>query len=965
MVFSTILYYNDFIQTRNGGFPMRHYENPEVFAENRLPQRSYYIPYESLEKALAGNRHSSAYYRLLNGNWDFAFYEKDFDLPEDIGDVPFENTIPVPSCWQSHGYEKPYYTNQNFPYPVDPPYVPDVNPCGIYRTRFTLEDNWAQRDTHIVFEGVCSCLYLYVNGQYVGYSQGSHLQAEFDLTPYLRSGENVLIAKVLKWCVASYIEDQDFFRNNGIFRDVYLLSREKNALHDIEIKADCKSITCSAPDYTIYDAEGNIADLTSPVLWNAEKPYLYTLVVKTASEYIPFRVGMRQLSISHKGELLVNGQSVILKGVNHHDTHPLNGYTMTDEEIRRDLLLMKELNINCIRTSHYPPTPEFICMCDELGFYVVDECDNEAHGFTNRFTRNYKDLNGYDSEDHIWPCTNPAWKAMHLDRIERTVERDKNHCSVIFWSMGNESAYGPNIEAMLNWTKQRDPSRFTHYERCMQLDDKAPVDIRSRMYATPAHLIELAQMEDPRPIYLCEYSHAMGNGPGDVAQYMEVFLNYPKAIGGCIWEWADHVAIENGVQKYGGDFGEQTHDSNFCCDGLVFSDRSFKPGSLNAKAVYAPLRVRLEEGQLVITNDYDFTDLSERKLVLSLSCDGKTLHRETLNLSLAPHHTASVAIPESFVIPENCECGCYVNLTLMEGEHEVVVRQCELPVKRKPLVYGAPLSDITETKTHIIARGQGFCYSFHKLYGHFDSIIIDGQEQLAEPMRWSVWRAPTDNDGYRDSWMIQRFNHTWNKVYDIAVNDSAITVQGSLAGISRMPYLHYTQTMEFFENGAVKISIQVKKAENIVDFLPRFGMEFSLPQENGTIRYFGRGPKANYRDMHGHANMGMFESCAAEEYVPYVRPQEQGNHYGVRQLTLADKLCFRSETDFECQVSRYSTEMLTKAQHTDELIADGLTHVRVDYKVSGIGSGSCGPALDEKFRLSEKEFTFSVTMSPV
>lgn len=944
---------------------MRHYENPKIFCENRLPQRAYYIPYESLEKALAGDRHQSAYYRLLGGNWDFAFYERDFDLPEDISQVCFDATIPVPSCWQNHGYEKPGYTNIHYPYPVDPPYVPDENPCGIYRTRFTLEDSWISRSTHIVFEGVCSCVYLYVNGQYVGFSQGSHLQAEFDLTPYVHAGENTLVAKVLKWCVGSYIEDQDFFRYNGIFRDVYLLSREINALHDIEINADCKSISCSAPEYTVYHADGSLADLEHPIFWNAEHPYLYTLVVKTETEYIPFRVGMRELSISPEGELLINGQSIILKGVNHHDTHPHTGYTMTDDDIRRDLLLMKELNINCIRTSHYPPTPEFICMCDELGFYVVDECDNESHGFANRFTRNYKDFPGYDGENPIWPCTNADWKDMHIDRIRRTVERDKNHCCVIFWSMGNEAAYGPNIEAMLLWTKERDPSRFTHYERCCQYDDKAPVDIRSRMYPSPARLIELAEMDDPRPIYLCEYSHAMGNGPGDVAQYMEIFRSYPKAIGGCIWEWADHVAIEDGVQKYGGDFGEQTHDGNFCCDGLVFSDRSFKSGSLNAKEVYAPFRTSLEGSTITICNDYDFTDLADRQLMLTLSCDGKVLYTETVTLALAPHSSKGMTLPEKWCIPETCRLGCYLTVALMDGDSIIGTKQMELPVKRLTPVQSTPLASLTETRSHILAEAEGFRYSFSKLYGHFDSIVIGGQEQLAHPIAWSVWRAPTDNDtSFKGSWQIQRFDITCSKIYAVTVSGNQITVKGSLAGISRMPYLHYTHVLTFFADGRVDMEICVTKAANICDYFPRFGMEFAMPRENAPFTYFGRGPEENYRDMHAHAPMGLYKSDAKQEYVNYVRPQEQGNHSGVRELILGGQLNFRSDTEFECAVSQYSTQMLTQAEHTDELKGDGCTHVRVDHKVSGIGSGSCGPALDEKFRFSEKEFTFKISMLP-
>ncbi|MBQ3147603.1 MAG: glycoside hydrolase family 2 [Oscillospiraceae bacterium] len=945
---------------------MRHYENLSLFYENRLPQRSYYIPYESLQKALGGNRFESTYFRLLNGNWDFAFYSRDFDLPEDIRDVPFTDRIPVPSCWQNHGYEQPCYTNIHYPYPVDPPYVPDENPCGIYRTVFSLDEHWSARQTRIVFEGVCSCLYLYVNGEYVGFSQGSHLQAEFDLTAFVHPGENTLVVKVLKWCVGSYLEDQDFFRYNGIFRDVYLLSREENCLHDIRVEADCKTVTCSAPDYQIYDADGRLADLSDPILWNSEQPYLYTLVVRTATEYIPFRVGMRQISVSDKGELLINGCSVLLKGVNHHDTHPVTGYTMTDQDIRKDLELMKSLNINCIRTSHYPPTPEFLCMCDQMGFYVVVECDNETHGFANRSTKNYSKFNGYDSTDPVWPCTGPQWKAMHLERIRRTVERDKNHCSVIIWSMGNEAAYGPNTEAMLRWTKERDPSRLTHYEGCAVVNDQAPVDMRSRMYPSLEKLTEMARDEDPRPVFLCEYSHAMGNGPGDLAQYMEVFRKYPKAIGGCIWEWADHVAIVDGVQKYGGDFGELTHDGNFCCDGLVFADRSFKSGTYSAKETYAPFRAELKGRVLLVTNDYDFRNLVDHPIVLTLTCDGSTLHRQAVTLDIPPHQTAEFPLPESFVIPESCMLGCYLSVSVGDGDDFVGTRQLALPVKRLPVSCGAKPLALTQTKTHIIAQGPGFQYTVSKLYGHIDSICIHGEEQLAGPMRWSVWRAPTDNDvSYESSWRIQRFHLAGTKIYETSVDGNTVTVRGSLCALSRSPWLHFTQTLSFFCDGSVFLSITADKAENICDYLPRFGLEFAVPKENLAFRYFGHGPLENYCDMHAHTPVGLYDSTAREEYVPYVRPQEHGNHYGVRQLTLGETLKFTADEDFEFQVSQYSPQMLTQARHTDELSADGKTYVRVDHKVSGIGSASCGPVLNEKFRFSQHHFSFDLVIQPV
>ena len=362
---------------------MRIYENPKKLSENREDQRSYYIPYDSLEKALIGDRSKSEFYHLLNGNWNFKYYERDIDVPDVIDSW---DTIPVPSCWQLFGYDKPGYTNVNYPIPVDPPYVPDENPCGVYKTTFNINENWNERKTYIVFEGVSSCVFVYVNGKYVGYSQGSRLQAEFDITNYVKQGENELVCKVLKWCMGSYLEDQDCFRLNGIFRDVYLLSREQNHIKDIDIGADCKNIYVSHNDYEIYDMDKNIADLSNPVLWNAENPYLYTVIVKGKTEFIPIKVGMREIKISKNNELLINGVSVKLKGVNHHDTHPAKGYTMSDDDLRYDLERMKELNINTIRMSHYPPTPEFLNMCDELGFYVVDETDLEMHGFVTRNT---------------------------------------------------------------------------------------------------------------------------------------------------------------------------------------------------------------------------------------------------------------------------------------------------------------------------------------------------------------------------------------------------------------------------------------------------------------------------------------------------------------------------------------------------------------------------------------------------
>ena len=443
---------------------MRHYENTELMQENCELQRAFYIPYDTLDKALKGRKEESEYYKCLNGTWDFKYYKRDIDVPNKIEDW---ETIPVPSNWQMKGYEDPNYTNVNYPYPVDPPYVPDDNPCGVYRLRVELREEWLTRETYIVFEGVSSCHYVYVNGNYVGYSQVSHMQSEWNLTPYLKEGSNEIIVKVLKWCAGSYLEDQDFFRLSGIFRDVYLLSRGKGHLHDVEITADEKEIKSDLP-FVLYDGLEKVEKLDKPVLWNAENPYLYTAVFEQAGEFIPIKIGMRTIRVSEKRELLINGVSVKLKGINHHDFHPQRGYALMEEDILIDLKKMKELNINTIRTSHYPPTPMFLHFCDEMGFYVIDETDLETHGLCT-----CNEGNGYDMQSDHWLCSQDKWEKAYVHRVYRMIERDKNHPCIIMWSMGNESGFGKNHESMIKWTHNRDKSRLVHYEGVFLVQDES------------------------------------------------------------------------------------------------------------------------------------------------------------------------------------------------------------------------------------------------------------------------------------------------------------------------------------------------------------------------------------------------------------------------------------------------------------------------------------------------------------
>ena len=572
---------------------MRRYEDPQKTSENRLPTRAYYLP-KGKAKVID-----------LNGKWDFAFFENG-DIE---GEIKNWQSITVPSCWQFEGYENPNYSNVNYPFPVDMPYVPDINPMGLYKRTFNLEHE--NNDLYLVLEGVSSMAEVTLNGKEVGFTQGSHLFAEFDLTPYANKGENTLEIRVRKWCCGSYLEDQDQFRNNGIFRDVYLLSRPKGHLFDIEIKAQDEKIICRANgtfkasvlsgETEICQKQGSaevVLDVKSPKLWTAETPNLYTVVIESSGEIITQEVGFRRVEISKKNELLVNGKPVKLKGVNHHDTDAKKGWTMSRQDIKRDLLLMKKLNINTVRTSHYPPSPYFLELCDRLGFYVILETDIETHGFAHRTVEN----GGYVLDSEEWPCGNKAFKKEFTERMQRAYERDKNHPSVIIWSTSNESSFGENQRKMISWLRARDKTALVHCEDASRMGQLDQTDIYSRMYLSVANLCAAAENRDiNQPIFLCEYAHAMGNGPGGMADYVNAFYSYDNIIGGCIWEWADHTVMVDGIQKYGGDFkGELINDKNFCCDGMVFADRSLKAGSLEVAAAYAPLTIKWDNSKLKV-----------------------------------------------------------------------------------------------------------------------------------------------------------------------------------------------------------------------------------------------------------------------------------------------------------------------------------------------------------------------------
>ena len=933
----------------------RIYENPQKTSLNRLAPRSYYIPSGKSE------------YMLLNGEWDFAYFSRDIDVPEAI---EFGAKIPVPSCWQTEGYDQVNYTNINYPYPCDPPYAPIDNPCGVYERTFEISELWGK--VYFILEGVSSCAFVYVNGNEVGFTQGSHLQAEFDITPFVKKGENTIRVKVLKWCCGSYLEDQDFFRMNGIFRDCYILQRPLDHLTDVTVVSKNGKVTVNAgkaADITLLDNDGNVLGntqgetaeftLESPVMWNAEKPYLYTVKTVRDGEEISLKTGFRTIEISSEYELIVNGVSVKLHGVNHHDTDPDNGWCQTNEQLRRDLELMKKLNINCIRTSHYPPTPYFLELCDEMGFYVVLETDIETHGFLRRFANvSY----GYDSESPDWPCTNPEWKKEHVERMQRAVIRDRNHISIIMWSTGNESGHGDNHLAMIEWARSLKDGRLIHCEDASRKGIEGRTDVFSYMYPSVTWLEEKATDENlKQPIFLCEYSHAMGNGPGDVCDYAELFYKYPKLIGGCIWEWADHVVMKDGVQCYGGDFeGELTNDENFCCDGMVFSNRGLKAGSLEIKAAYQPLYTEFENGILKITNRFDFTDFNECEFKYVISADEKNIEEKTVELNLSAHETSELEL----CVPDiSCKYGAFITCYLYKNGEEIAHTQHELEAKIEKVEIKDDCADFTEDNQNIYFSGENFSYTFSKLYGNFTSIVKNGAEQLDGLVELTAWRAPTDNDkpvkilwGNYNIWQGENFDTQFNRVYDCEIKDGSIVVSGSLAGISRQPYCKYTLTVKVNTEGVISYDLKANIRENVI-WLPRFGFEFKLKKQYSNFKFFGMGPGECYTDLRRHALYGLWESNTKKEYVNYVFPQEHGNHYGVRMLDIGN-LKFLGENSFECRVSNYDSWAVTKARHTNEIVANGSTNLRIDYKVSGIGSGSCGPLTAPKYRLDEKEISF-------
>lgn len=996
-----------------------YYEDFSVQNVNAEKNRAYYIPFCEKDTGYEDRKNSSRL-TMLSGDWNFKYSENGIsDLDEDFFKLtPKEisiNTIPVPSNWQNHGYDRHQYTNVEYPFPFDPPYVPYENPCGVYARDFEIKKNDSE-SYYINFEGVDSCFYLWINGEFVGYSQVSHSTSEFDITKYVNDGKNTAVVLVLKWCLGSYLEDQDKFRMSGIFRDVYILSRPKNHIRDYfvhtslkdgkaVIDVDIEYTAASKTEYALFDnKENKIAEGTAdskitvtvdePELWNAENPVLYTLVMKSEGEVIYENIGIREITVDN-GVIKVNGKPIKFRGVNRHDSNPYRGYAVTVDDMLEDLRLMKEHNVNAIRTSHYPNSPLFTKMCDEYGFYVIDESDIECHGVVCR-------NGGYDNQFYGNIASDLRFAPAILDRIQKNVMRDKNRPCVIIWSMGNESGFGECFVRAGKWVKSYDSSRLLHYENMWYDEGTEPdfsvTDVISEMYSSPKFIdeqifsgeeVRMAKnrfncfKDDNRPYMLCEYSHAMGNGPGDLEEYFNLIHKHDRFAGAFVWEWCDH-AIYNGTDKdgkemflYGGDFKEYPHSSNFCVDGLVYPDRTPHTGLKGFKNVNRPVRAFAEDivnGEFTLWNILDFTDADkEITLEWEVSVDGEVTQRGNASVpSVKPHERASIKIP--FTMPESGSA--YIRLVYLQKEDKAMTPkgfelgfdQFKLPVEREcfmPDLNGEDMS-VTENENNVTVKANGFTYEFDAKKGVISSITKGNKHLIEKPMEYNVWRAPTDNDiNDKEKWKEARFDRTYSRAYSSTVTKESdrvvIETECALTAVVVGPVMRMKNTFTIFSDGTLKVDIHAERNDKMPN-PPRFGVRFFIPESYNDVEYIGFGPFEAYKDKNFASYFGKFSSPIDKMHEDYIFPQENSSHCMSEKVTLSsgtDKITVLSDESFSFNASVYTQEELTEKAHNFELEKSGYSVLCIDYDMSGVGSNSCGPELLEQYRITDTEIDFN------
>ena len=1004
----------------------RYYENLSVLHENTMPARAYYIPASRRMDNLVEHREESDRMQLLNGTWKFQYFNSIYDIQDSFFEKNYDtenfDEIQVPSVWQMAGYDTHQYTNIRYPFPFDPPYVPQDIPCGVYVHTFEYSRDEKAPKSFLNFEGVDSCFYVWINGSYIGYSQVSHMTSEFDVTDVLQDGTNTVAVLVMKWCDGSYLEDQDKFRMSGIFRDVYILKRPKQAISDYHIKTRIEDMLAKVEiemkfysplnvKISIEDRNGAVValgsiaeegkavlEIASPELWNTENPYLYKLILETENEVIVDHIALRKIEIKDQ-VIYLNGQKIKFRGVNRHDSDPVTGFTINTEQITTDLTLMKQHNFNAIRSSHYPNAPFFYEMCDKYGFMVIDEADIEAHGPFMIYRKEDTDYNRFKRWNEKI-ADDPVWEEAIVDRVKLMVERDKNRFCIVMWSMGNESAYGCNFEKALEWTKNFDPDRITQYEsaRYRNYDetyDYSNLDVYSRMYPALSEIQEYLDKDGSKPFLLVEYCHSMGNGPGDFEDYFQMIQDNDKMCGGFVWEWCDHAiahgTAENGktIYAYGGDHGEEIHDGNFCMDGLVYPDRTVHTGLLEYKNVYRPARVisyNKESGELVLHNYMDFDDLKDYvKISYELTQDGLVISKGILpEFSVAPHGEGKTNLKVN--VPENGKCYLKLiyhlkkELPLLDEDHilgfdEIEVSKedtkCKLAEKWIPKTVVDSELQVNENDTQIHIKGREFAYTIDKRTALFTEMKFAGREYLNHPMELNIWRAPTDNDMYiKSEWKKAHYDKAYTRAYTTEVvqgkHGVKITSHASVVAETVQKILDVTITWKIEAAGKIDADIAVTKDDEFPD-LPRFGVRMFLDKKLSAVRYFGMGPQESYCDKHQAASHGLYRADVGDLHEDYIRPQENGSHYDCEYVELNNSrygIVASAEKAFSFNVSYYTQEELEKKTHNYELIESDSVVFCVDYALNGIGSNSCGPVVLEQYRFDDVLFRFQFTLIP-
>lgn len=1009
----------------------RHYEDLKIMHENTMPSRAYYMPASHDMGPLVEDRFSSDRVICMNGTWEFQYFNSIYDLQEKFYEQGYDcsrfTQVEVPGVWQNYGYDSHQYTNVRYPIPLDPPYVPQENPCGAYVRKFYYEIPEEAPRAYLNFEGVDSCFYVWVNGKYVGYSQVSHATSEFDVTEVLKNGENTLAVLVLKWCDGTYLEDQDKFRMSGIFRDVYFVNRPENVVYDYftttEIQEEQAVITVQASyqgkavptKLTLYDAEHkeiasqvfqeNIGTVYThkavilvkePNLWNPEQPYLYTLVLETEGEVITDRIGLREICVKD-AVLYVNGTAIKFKGVNRHDSDPVTGFVIGLEQMKKDLQMMKESNFNAVRSSHYPNVPYFYQLCDEYGLFVIAEADNESHGTQSQYL---KDSN-WENVSRKWNeriSDNPEFIPATLDRTQLCVHREKNRPCIIIWSMGNECGYGCTFEEALKWTKGFDSTRLTCYESSFYRSDRrkydySNIDIFSRMYPSLEEIQEYMDKKPDKPLLLIEYCHAMGNGPGDLEDYFQIIYEYDVLCGGFVWEWCDHAIyqgqVANGKEKYlyGGDFGEEVHDGNFCMDGLVYPDRTPHTGLLEYQNVYRPARVVSfcqKTGELCLENYMNYVDLKDYiYLVYEVNCDGKLLEKKQFILqeSVLPHKKGTILL--DITVPDSGKCYLKVSYHLkhgtsvmaqgsrmgfdeillknQDGRNQQATALLETQEQKEAEV------QVSETDRFLSVRSDTFFYVYNKLSGLFEQLSVDGEELLETPMELNIRRAPTDNDRkIKQEWIDAGYDRSKARAYDThwEMNGEGIRIYStvSVAAVAIQKVLDIEAVWKIYRTGEISVKMHVKKDREFPQ-LPRFGIRLFLRGEYENLKFYGLGPHESYRDKCRSCSHGLYDTTVEEQHEDYICPQENGSHTDCDYLMLEKEnqiVTAVSSRPFSFNVSYYSQEELTRKAHNFELEKSGSTIVCLDYAQNGIGSNSCGPELRKEYQFTEETFTFDM-----